>query len=223
MADRRYARRLRLVAQPGGLQLAVAAAGGTVEVQRLPALDPGPEVVGQQVGSRALVGDQRLAAPCRRMDAVQHRQVGGLGLVGLVGVPERGAVAHVLLALIRQHVADRHHAGEVGIAQVVEHVRDRRAPALAEAHVGRPVEALVAHHDDAVLVERVGQVRQQGVGRLRQVDAQHLDAERRIRNRSYGRHGCLPSGVLCGAPFRAEHNRDRPPLAMPGAPPALDG
>ena len=127
------------------------------------AVDALPGRVVEVVVGGGHVAVLRLAAALGRDDRVQHRGARRHILVGLVGVPERRAVAdfRIFVALLR--VAHRHQLRVPGHAHVIQNVGDRNPPLAPETQVLVLVEPLVLDDDDAVGIQRIGQHVHQGI------------------------------------------------------------
>lgn len=98
------------------------------------------------------------------------------------------------------------HFRMAGQRELVQHVDLQRAEAAAERDVLVRRDALVAKHQYVVIEVRAMDAREiVGVERLRQVDADHLGAERRVERhdvemlrRAVRPQGGMPGGKRCG-------------------------
>ena len=174
-------------------------AAGAVEVPGVASFETALQVLRKGVVRALQVRELRLAAGCGGPDREEHRRTRRNHLVGLVGMPERGAVADRLVVLpFTAVVADRHHLGIARHAQVVEHVRNRLAPPAPEREVLVLGHVLVANDEQAMFVHGVGEgLEHFVVETLGDVDPDCLGAEIRTSERTNRKH--VPFLLLRGS------------------------
>ncbi len=98
------------------------------------------------------VGEQRVAAGCRKLLRVQHRAQARPLLVRQVGVPIVARIAQAdRLAALVPDVGDDQNLGLARQQKLMQHMDLRRPEAAAECDLLRRRDALVAEHDHVVV------------------------------------------------------------------------
>lgn len=184
---------------------------GQVAVLRAQRADHAPQGRGQRVVGGVLVGEQRVAALAGQLLSVQQRTQARPLLVRQVRMPVVAGIAQPdRLAAGVLDVGDDEDFRMVRQLEVLQHVDLQRPEAAAEVDVLARRDALVAEHHHVVVEVRLVQPGEVRIAeRSRQVQPQHLGAQRRAGQRPdvealrrrivpWGREGFGGAGQDCG-------------------------